>query len=139
MSRIRSTNTEPEERMHLMLRAVLGHRWRIDRNASYLAGKPDIVIPSLELCIFVDGCFFHGCPRHFRVPATRPEYWVPKVARNRARDRRHALELRSDGWSVWRFWEHDLKGGRAEATAAGLERRIARHRDAVSLRGGRVN
>jgi DNA mismatch endonuclease, patch repair protein len=121
--------------MLLAVRDALGHRWRIDRNASYLPGKPDVVVPSLGLCIFVDGCFFHGCPRHYRVPRTRSEYWAAKVARNQARDRRHARELRTGGWAVWRFWEHDLKGPRLEATATGLKRRISRRRAVVRTAG----
>ena len=138
MSRIRSADTVPEGRMLLLVREALGYRWRIDRNAGYLPGKPDVVVPSLHLCIFVDGCFFHGCPRHYRVPATRPEYWAPKVARNQARDRRHARVLRRNGWSVWRFWEHDLKASRLDETAADLERRIARRRSAIRAGANRA-
>jgi len=132
MSRIRSKNTVPEERMLLIIRAALGHRWRIDQNASYLPGKPDVVVPSLRLCVFVDGCFFHGCPQHWRAPKTRPEYWVPKVEGNKARDRSHARQLRAQGWSVWRFWEHDLKNSRLDRTGAVLALRIARRRAVMS-------
>lgn len=136
MSRIRSTNTVPEQRMLLALRTVLGPRWRIDQNAASLPGKPDLVVPSLRLCIFVDGCFFHGCPAHWRPPATRPEYWVPKVERNQSRDRKHARALRSAGWSVWRFWEHELRGNCLDRTSSILERRIAKRRELVL---GRAN
>ena len=74
-----------------------------------LPGKPDFVFRTEKLAIFVDGCFWHGCPKHGRNPDSNPEYWVPKLARNRARDRAVTRELRRLGWTVVRFWEHDLR------------------------------
>lgn len=128
MSRIRSTGTSPEERLAAAVRAALGHRWRIERNFSGLPGRPDIVVPGLRLCIFADGCFFHRCPRHWRLPATRPEYWGPKVERNVRRDRRTALALRRQGYSVWRIWEHDLKPQTLPRTSERLAARLRRRR-----------
>ena len=58
MSRIRSTGTEPETRLYEMVRGILGHRWRIDRSVSGLPGQPDVVVPTLSLAVFADGCFF---------------------------------------------------------------------------------
>lgn len=81
------------------------------RRNSPLPGKPDFVFQSTRLAIFVDGCFWHGCPLHGRNPDSNPEYWLPKLARNRARDLAVTRELRRRGWRVLRFWEHDLKNG----------------------------
>jgi DNA mismatch endonuclease (patch repair protein) len=87
MARIRSSGTTPEQRLYLAVRDALGYRWRIDRNIRALPGCPDVVIPSLRLVIFADGCFFHGCPKHYRAPLSNTEYWVPKIAGNIARDK----------------------------------------------------
>ena len=132
MSRIRSTGTRPEEQLAGLIRASLGHRWRIVRNDAALPGRPDIVIPSLQVCIFADGCFFHRCPQHWRVPGTRPEYWVPKIEGNVRRDRRIAAALRQQGYSVWRVWEHDLRPRAIPGTAERLARRLQRRRDQVA-------
>jgi DNA mismatch endonuclease, patch repair protein len=108
MARIRSSGTTPEERLYVAVRTVLGHRWRIDRNVTAMVGRPDLVIPSLRLVIFADGCFFHGCPAHYRVPLSNSEYWQPKIAGNIQRDSIQRNALEADGWTVWRVWEHDL-------------------------------
>ena len=108
MARIRSSGTMPEERLYMTIRAILGHKWRIDRNVTVMAGRPDVVIPSLRLVIFADGCFFHGCPAHYRAPKSNSEYWLPKIAGNIKRDSLHQSSLEAAGWSVWRVWEHDL-------------------------------
>jgi DNA mismatch endonuclease (patch repair protein) len=108
MARIRSSGTTPEERLYAAVRTVLGHKWRIDRNVTAMAGRPDLVIPSLRLVIFADGCFFHGCPAHYRVPLSNSEYWQPKIAGNIQRDSIQQNVLEADGWTVWRVWEHDL-------------------------------
>ena len=108
MARIRSSGTMPEERLYVTVRAVLGHKWRIDRNVTAMAGRPDVVIPSLRLVIFADGCFFHGCPTHYRAPLSNTEYWLPKITGNIKRDSLHQSTLEAAGWSVWRVWEHDL-------------------------------
>jgi DNA mismatch endonuclease (patch repair protein) len=126
MSRIRSKGTSPEERLATAVLDALGPGWRIDRNVGALPGRPDVVIPDLGVCIFADGCFFHGCPKHWRAPSTRTEYWVPKVASNKRRDRRHARALRAQGWAVWRLWEHDLTPRAQESIRRRLRARLAR-------------
>jgi DNA mismatch endonuclease, patch repair protein len=108
MARIRSSGTTPEERLYQAVRTTLGYRWRIDRNVKTMPGCPDVVIPSLRLVIFADGCFFHGCPKHYRAPLSNTEYWTPKIAGNIARDKVQQAILEADGWSVWRVWEHEL-------------------------------
>ena len=106
MAAIRSTGTGPEQRLYETVRAALGHRWRIDRNVRTLPGQPDILIPSLRLAIFLDGCFYHCCPRHGHLPKSNRGYWAPKLARNVRRDCVNRRALRRMGFGVWRIWEH---------------------------------
>lgn len=116
MSRIRSTGTTPEVLLYRIVRLQLGHRWRIRQNARDLPGKPDIVVPTLSLAIFADGCFFHQCPEHGRIPETNRLYWEPKLVANVKRDRENDERLRSLGYSVWRYWEHDFRGKNLSTT-----------------------
>jgi DNA mismatch endonuclease (patch repair protein) len=107
MSRIRSRDTKPE----IALRKALwsrGHRGY--RTRSKLPGRPDVVFGRLKLAVFVDGCFWHGCPKcgDGRPPRSNLKYWSPKLATNRERDRRQTLQLRRQGWTVLRMWEHDV-------------------------------
>lgn len=71
--------------------------------------KPDFVFPKLRVALFVDGCFWHGCPRHATWPKTRAAFWKNKIETNRARDRRVNSALRKRGWVVVRVWQHELK------------------------------
>jgi len=73
-------------------------------------GKPDFVFPKLKLAVFVDGCFWHGCPRCYSAPKSNRAFWKNKISRNRERDRLVARTLRRSGWQVIRIWEHDLAG-----------------------------
>lgn len=74
-----------------------------------LPGRPDFVFRLGRVAVFVDGCFWHGCPRCYRLPEDNRQYWKAKVLMNRRRDRRRMRELRSLNWLVLRFWEHSLK------------------------------
>jgi DNA mismatch endonuclease (patch repair protein) len=71
-------------------------------------GKPDFLFRRNRLALFVDGCFWHGCPKHCKIPAGNRGFWEKKFAANKARDRRVNRELRKLGWRVMRIWEHDL-------------------------------
>lgn len=82
---------------------LTGWRRRLD-----LPGRPDFAFPTSRLAIFVDGCFWHGCPKHLRLPATNRRYWVQKIGRNVARDRAVRRALTGRAWRVVRIWEHDL-------------------------------
>ncbi len=70
--------------------------------------RPDFVFPRLRVAVFVDGCFWHGCPRHATWPKTRAAFWLAKITGNKARDRRVNRLLRTKGWRVLRVWEHEL-------------------------------
>jgi DNA mismatch endonuclease (patch repair protein) len=107
MSRIRGTgNKATELRLMQIFRANGITDWR---RGSKLPGKPDFVFPKLKTAVFVDGCFWHGCPRHATQPKTNAAFWREKIARNRARDRQVNRLLRAKGWKVVRVWEHALK------------------------------
>ena len=105
MSRIRGRDTKVE----LAVRKELhrrGYRFRV--NAAWLAGKPDVVFTKIRLAIFIDGDFWHGW-RFEHWSGKLAPYWRGKIAGNKARDRRYATLLRSEGWTVMRFWEHDVE------------------------------
>jgi len=78
-------------------------------NPSSISGKPDFAFQSERVLIFVDGCFWHGCPHCNRIPTSNTGYWDGKIARNRQRDRSATEQLLVDGWKVVRIWEHELK------------------------------
>jgi DNA mismatch endonuclease (patch repair protein) len=78
----------------------------------------------LKVVVFVDGCFWHGCPRHSRTPATNPVFWRTKIDRNRARDREVNRELRGRGWKVVRIWHHELKRKSENRLLAKLTRHL---------------
>jgi DNA mismatch endonuclease, patch repair protein len=132
MAHIRSSGTKPEEQLYQSIRVALGYRWRIDRNVTSIRGNPDVVVPSLRLIIFVDGCFFHGCSTHYREPMSNREYWLPKIAGNIARDKTQRGILESQGWRVWQVWEHELRKkslAETELILGGLlQELIAKHR-----------
>lgn len=120
-----SKNTRPE----LLLRSLLhrrGMRYRVDtRPITDVRRRADLVFPGVRVAVFVDGCFWHGCPDHYR-PATRnADFWREKINGNRARDKDTNATLAAAGWTVIRVWEHD-----------DLAHAAARIEDAVQLKRG---
>lgn len=111
MRRIRSKDMKPE----LIVRHLahsLGYRYRLHRKD--LPGKPDLVFPSRRKIIFVNGCFWHGhddpnCIDGRRKPKSNLDYWLPKLARNKGRDKQHQAALEELGWSVLTIWECETK------------------------------
>jgi DNA mismatch endonuclease, patch repair protein len=81
--------------------------WRL--HPAQVAGAPDFYFPRARLAVFVDGCFWHGCPRCGHVPKTNRPYWIKKLARNKQRDAQVRSTLHSDGVSVIRIWECRLR------------------------------
>jgi DNA mismatch endonuclease (patch repair protein) len=71
-------------------------------------GKPDFIFPAIKLAVFVDGCFWHGCPKHGTKPKGNAAFWRKKINRNQVRDRLVSRTLRAQGWRVLRIWEHEL-------------------------------
>jgi DNA mismatch endonuclease (patch repair protein) len=106
MSRIRSCgNKDTELRLIKLFRKAGITGWRRHQK---LMGKPDFVFRGDRIAVFVDGCFWHGCPQCYRRPSSNRKYWDAKLTRNRQRDRSVTLLLRKNGWRVLRIWEHEL-------------------------------
>lgn len=118
MSRIRSRGNETTElRLARLLREWHVTGWR---RGIALIGRPDFVFRQKRVAIFVDGCFWHSCPRCGVVPASNRWYWIKKLARNRERDQTVNRELEKHGWQVVRLWEHALDN------PASVEKRLKR-------------
>ncbi len=107
MSRVRSRGNKITELG--FVRLFRFHRISGWRRNSNLLGKPDFVFRKQRLVLFVDGCFWHVCPKHSRMPAQNRAYWRRKLKRNVERDRLVKLTLRRLGWRVLRVWEHELR------------------------------
>ncbi|MFI0962364.1 very short patch repair endonuclease [Streptomyces sp. NPDC021080] len=107
MQAIRSRDTTPERLIRRLVHAQ-GLRYRVAaRPLSDLRRTADMVFRPTKVAVFIDGCYWHGCPEHYVSPKTNPGYWSDKVARNMARDRDTNERLRAAGWLVLRFWEHE--------------------------------
>jgi DNA mismatch endonuclease (patch repair protein) len=132
MAAIRSRgNKDTELKLASILRAACITGWRRHQP---LPGKPDFVFARDRLALFVDGCFWHGCPKHGRQPRTNKAYWSQKLARNKARDRSVSRALRQSGWTVIRIWEHRLAA--PGAVAASIARALAQ-KSLLAFSGGR--
>ena len=106
MAKIRGSDTAPE----ILLRQALwkvGLRYRLNRRVE--GCRPDLVFSSRKIVVFVDGCFWHGCPLHYVKPRTRVEFWEEKLKSNTSRDSRQTRQLLEKGWIVLRYWEHEIK------------------------------
>lgn len=107
MARIRSQGNKSTE---LKLRSLLvrhGFRgWSVQPKG--ILGQPDFAFAEAQIAIFVDSCFWHGCPKHLRRPRSNRSYWDAKIDGNKRRDKRLTSRLRNNGWKVIRFWEHDI-------------------------------
>jgi DNA mismatch endonuclease (patch repair protein) len=97
-------------------------------------GKPDFVFRHVRLAVFVDGCFWHGCPRCYRRPKSNRRFWDEKMAYNRDRARLVNRELRRRGWQILRIWEHDLTSNESVRCVARIQRALAA---TASLRSAR--
>ncbi|UPT46975.1 very short patch repair endonuclease [Streptomyces sp. WAC00303] len=106
MQAIRSRDTKPERLIRRLVHAN-GLRYRVAaRPLPDLRRTADMVFRTAKVAVFIDGCYWHGCPEHYVSPKTNPGYWSEKVARNVARDRDTDERLSAAGWLVLRFWEH---------------------------------
>jgi DNA mismatch endonuclease (patch repair protein) len=120
----RRTNTKPE----LALRRALhsrGYRYRKDFRLDLAGGarvRPDVAFTARKIAVFVDGCFWHGCPDHGSRPAVNVWYWEPKLRRNAERDRAADSALAAAGWAVVRVWEHESLEAAVASVLAALSR-----------------
>jgi len=105
MSRIRGKETKIEKIFEKEMRK---NKIRFKRYPKILKkGNPDFLIG--KIAIFIDGCFWHKCPRHYREPKSKKKYWLPKIEENVRRDREVNRQLKKMGYKVVRFWEHDVR------------------------------
>lgn len=107
MARVKSRGNQATElRLVTIFRDHKITGWR--RRAKVF-GSPDFVFRSVRLAVFVDGCFWHGCPTHGSIPASNREFWTTKLERNVARDRLVGKTLTRRGWRILRLWQHELR------------------------------
>jgi DNA mismatch endonuclease (patch repair protein) len=119
----RSRDTKPEMAVRRLLHAA-GLRYRIDYAPLGGRRRADIVFPRMRIAVFIDGCFWHGCPTHATRPKENADYWDPKLDRNIERDLETTAELAAGGWTVLRFWEHELPADVARTISEGVRRSI---------------
>src|SRR5688572_18812214 len=105
MARIKGFDTSPEIALRRALWAR-GLRYRLKIRTP--GGRPDVVFPTERLAVFIDGCFWHGCPLHYASPRSRKDFWSAKLAENIDRDWRQSTALQAAGWCVVRLWEHEV-------------------------------
>jgi DNA mismatch endonuclease (patch repair protein) len=104
MSRIKGTDTKPE---NLLAEKLRKSKIKFKKYPKLL-GKPDFLVEK-DTVVFVDGCFWHGCPKHYREPKTKKKFWLPKIMKNMQRDKEVARKLKKEGYIVVRFWEHEVE------------------------------
>jgi len=121
MQKIKSKNTKLENKIISDLWKK-GYRFR--RNVTSLYGKPDIAIKKYKIVIFIDSCFWHGCPDHCRMPTSNKPYWENKIKRNKERDKKVVEYFKKKGWNILRIWEHELKND-YETTISKIEKFIS--------------
>jgi len=127
MSRQGSRDTAPEVAVRRLLHAA-GMRYRVNVPVPGMPRRTiDIVFPKAKIAIFMDGCFWHGCPEHATRPRANAEWWRNKLDKNMARDQETTEHLRAAGWTVLRYWEHEIADAVAkEVGATVLQRRSSK-------------
>ncbi len=124
MQKARTRDTAPEMALRSALHR-LGLRFRVDRAPlSGVRRRADIVFTRAKVAVFVDGCFWHGCPIHGTRPKNNAEWWREKIEANRRRDRETDALLRQAGWQVYRAWEHEGVGPIAHQIASAVKARV---------------
>lgn len=99
-----------DSKMEVKFRSSLWRRgFRFFKNVKSLPGKPDVVFPKKKIAIFLDSCFWHGCPLHLKLPVSNADYWRNKIEKNRNRDKEINTIYKEMNWKILRIWEHDLK------------------------------
>lgn len=122
-------NASTELRLAALFRKFKIRGWR--RN-QILTGKPDFLFRKERIAVFVDGCFWHGCPTCYRRPQANRLYWDSKVGRNKTRDQHVNRSLRKEGWCVVRVWEHELKSSAALRCINKIRRLLDRRQEVAN-------
>jgi DNA mismatch endonuclease, patch repair protein len=118
----RKTNSGPELRLRSALYR-LGLRFRVAARPDKLRLVVDIVFPSAKVAVFVDGCYWHGCPAHGTAPKTNSDYWIQKIERTQQRDALNDELLLRSGWHPIHVWEHESVPNAAERVAEAVRER----------------
>ncbi|PYC80597.1 very short patch repair endonuclease [Streptomyces tateyamensis] len=119
----RSRDTSPELALRSLVHAA-GLRYRVAvKPLPKMRRTADLVFRPVRVAVFIDGCFWHGCPDHFVPPKTNPDYWETKIGGNIQRDRDTDARLAAEGWLVLRFWEHQDPKECAVATVTAVSER----------------
>ncbi len=118
-------DTDPEVQVRRRLHAA-GIRYRVDNKLEAdLRTRGDIVWRGLRIAVFIDGCYWHGCPLHATRPKANADWWARKLDGNVTRDRRADATLAARGWKVLRYWEHESPDAVADAVIVEIQRRRA--------------
>ncbi|WP_405662844.1 very short patch repair endonuclease [Streptomyces sp. NBC_01166] len=134
MSRQARRDTAPEVAVRKLLHAS-GYRYRLNERVPHMSRRTiDIAFTRAKVAVFLDGCFWHGCPEHATQPKSNAEWWRQKLDRNMARDVETTAHLVAEGWVVLRFWEHQYPAQVAEQVAEVVDRRKSAKRK--RLEGG---
>jgi DNA mismatch endonuclease (patch repair protein) len=129
MQAVKGKGTKLEKRLWAIFAAMGLKGWK--KNPGNIAGKPDVVFAKQRVAVFMDGCFWHGCPHCRRkLPQTNREYWEKKIKRNVELAQLHNVQLQREGWTIVRIWEHEM---------ADVEAIAARLRHALETKGRRTN
>jgi DNA mismatch endonuclease (patch repair protein) len=108
MQAVKGKDTGLERRLFATLAGMGIKGWR--KNVNDIEGKPDVAFPNEKAAIFIDGCFWHGCPVcNRKLPVANREYWVRKINRNVELAKIHNQKLSDEGWTVIRIWEHEIR------------------------------
>lgn len=122
MSRQARRDTAPEVAVRKLLHAS-GYRYRLNERVPHMPRRTiDIAFTRAKVAVFLDGCFWHGCPDHATRPKSNAEWWRQKLDKNMARDAETTAHLVSEGWTVLRFWEHQPPAQVAEVVAEVVDR-----------------
>ena len=104
MSMVKASKTKPELKLRKFLK-ILGFTYQ----PKNIYGKPDFADRKEKIAIFIDGCFWHKCPKCFKLPKSNVKFWREKINKNVERDKKVTRKLKKDGWKVLRIWEHNIK------------------------------
>jgi DNA mismatch endonuclease (patch repair protein) len=106
MSKVKNKDSKIEVEFR---KALWKEGFRYRKNATNYFGKPDLVLPKYKTVIFIDSCFWHGCPEHCKLPSSNEDFWKKKIKGNKKRDREVNKYYKEKGWKIIRIWEHNLK------------------------------
>lgn len=105
MQAVKSSSTRLEK---YVTKKLWGRGLRFNKNVAALVGKPDIAIKKYRMVIFLDSCFWHGCPYHSEIPKTNRSFWKEKISRNRANDKKVTRWYKTNKWEILRYWGHSV-------------------------------